>query len=271
MASNENPHRRIRSQLRNGALFGVLALAALIAGHQFEASALTVRHPVVWACGALVLVFGVLATRETAVGVGRLVSGRAGRGGAAPLRVVIQVVGYTLTVLGVLDAVNVSLTHLLTGGAITGIVLGIAAQQSLASFFAGLVLQLTRPYVVGDHITVYAGAVNGPHEGVVTDIRLVYTTVRTAKEELQLPNSVMLSAGIASGRSGFEGGRGAPVDPEAGAGRGAGTGRDVGGPPGTVDTAEGVVAAGSVVGAEPGVGTASGDGRVDRPASDLAD
>ena len=58
--------------------------------------------------------------------------------------------------------------------------------------------------MVGDRVTVYAGSVNGPHEGTVTDMRLIYTTVQTDRETLRLPNSVMLSAGIGTRRSGAE-------------------------------------------------------------------
>lgn len=198
--------RPLRAHLRDAAIFGVLALAALIAGHQLGTvfTSSTSRQIGAWGCAAGVLVFGVLATRESAQALSHIVTMRGSRGAATPVRVLVQIVGYVLTILGVLDAVNVNLTHLLAGGAITGVVIGIAAQQSLASFFAGLVLQASRPYVVGDRVTVYAGSVNGPHEGTVTDMRLIYTTVQTDRETLRLPNSVMLSAGIGTRRSGAE-------------------------------------------------------------------
>ena len=44
------------------------------------------------------------------------------------------------------------------GGAITGVVVGIAAQQTLGNFFAGLVLLFARPYVPGQRVPVTSGA-----------------------------------------------------------------------------------------------------------------
>ena len=52
-------------------------------------------------------------------------------------------------VLGTLQLLDVDLRTLLLGGAITGVVVGIAAQQPLSNFFAGLVLLFARPYVPG--------------------------------------------------------------------------------------------------------------------------
>ena len=49
-------------------------------------------------------------------------------------------VGYLAVLLVALDLFEVPVGHLLVGGAVTGVVVGIAAQQSLGNLFAGLVL-----------------------------------------------------------------------------------------------------------------------------------
>ena len=53
------------------------------------------------------------------------------RSGAAagPLRFLVQVVGYLLVAIGVLDVVGVDLSQFLVGGAVTGVVIGIAARS----------------------------------------------------------------------------------------------------------------------------------------------
>jgi len=79
----------------------------------------------------------------------------------------------------VLTLLRVNLGNLLVGGAITGVVVGIAAQQTLGNFFAGLVLLFARPYVPGHRVKISSGAMGGPFEGVITGSGLMYTTIDT--------------------------------------------------------------------------------------------
>jgi small conductance mechanosensitive channel len=84
----------------------------------------------------------------------------------------------------------------LVGGAVTGVIVGIAAQQSLGNFFAGLVLMFARPYVPGQRVTVYSGAMGGPFEGIIVDAGLVYTTIVTEAGPVNLPNAGLLGAAV---------------------------------------------------------------------------
>ena len=101
-----------------------------------------------------------------------------------------------ILVAAVLAVLNVDLSQFLVGGALTGVVLGIAAQQALGNFFAGLVLLLARPYRVADEVTVYSGAVNGPHGGTIADIGLLYTSLQVKHGLMKIPNSVLLGAAV---------------------------------------------------------------------------
>ena len=62
---------------------------------------------------------------------------------------VVSAFGYVIVTFAVLSALKVNLAGLLLGGALTGVVIGIAAQQTLGNFFAGLVLLMIRPFAVG--------------------------------------------------------------------------------------------------------------------------
>ena len=107
------------------------------------------------------------------------------------------------------------LGRLLVGGAITGIIVGIAAQQSLGNIFAGLVLLLARPYTIGEHIRVRSGALGGPIDGTVVGMDLLYTTLETEEGPVRLPNAGLLAAAVGprpkppptSSRRGRRGGR----------------------------------------------------------------
>ena len=60
-----------------------------------------------------------------------------------------------------LSMLSIPIGRLLLGGAIAGVVLGVAAQQSLGNVFAGLVLLMARPFAVGNRIRIRSGALGG--------------------------------------------------------------------------------------------------------------
>ena len=89
-----------------------------------------------------------------------------------------------LTVLGVgvliiLQTLGVSITPLLTALGIGGLAVGLALQDTLANFFAGIHILSSRQVRPGDFVRVESG-----EEGYVEDITWRYTTIR------QLANNV---------------------------------------------------------------------------------
>jgi hypothetical protein len=108
---------------------------------------------------------------------------------------------YALVLAGIFTALVIALNlasvpvgQLVLGGAVTGVLLGIAAQQSLANLFAGMVLLFARPFRVGDRVRLRAGALFGILEGTVTDISITYVRLETAEGVLFVPNSQALAA-----------------------------------------------------------------------------
>ena len=187
-----------RPDFRLAVLSGLGALAALVAGSAFGDVHGRALHAKVTALGAALafMVLGVFAVRRLAATAAAAVSLRTGRGGATALRLVVTFSGYVLVVLAALDLLAVPVQHLLLGGALTGVVLGIVAQQSLGNMFAGLVLLVTRPFAVGDLIRIRAGALGGEFDGVVRTMSLTYVTVDTEDGPLHVPNSGVLAAAV---------------------------------------------------------------------------
>jgi small-conductance mechanosensitive channel len=96
-------------------------------------------------------------------------------------------VGVALLQFGGLNRLAASL---LASGAIAAAILGFAARQTLANFIAGIMLAITQPLRVGDWVTF-----EGQY-GVVEDVRLNYTVLRTpADARLLIPNE-RLAGGI---------------------------------------------------------------------------
>ncbi|MHB8779993.1 MAG: mechanosensitive ion channel family protein [Candidatus Geothermincolia bacterium] len=82
-------------------------------------------------------------------------------------------------------------TGLLASAGVLGLVLGLAAQNSLANIMAGITLAFSQPFRLGDRIFV-----EGEH-GAVEEIHLTYTFIRTDdNRRLILPNRILASQAI---------------------------------------------------------------------------
>jgi hypothetical protein len=143
------------------------------------------------------VVLGVIATRAIAAEAASA-AGRAGLGTPGTAKLLFQLVGYLVVTLGVLGLLTIPLQQLLIGGALTGVVLGIAAQQSLANLFAGLVLLGTRSLVGSGRVRVHSGALGGPHDGHIVERGLIYTILDAVGETVHIPNSALLGAAIST-------------------------------------------------------------------------
>jgi len=99
----------------------------------------------------------------------------------------IMVVGI-LSALLVIPQVRAVAGGLLASSAVLGIVVGFASQRTLGNFVAGLLIAFTQPVRLGDEVTVE------DTEGVVEEIGLIYTFVRTGNgDRLVIPNEKLAS------------------------------------------------------------------------------
>lgn len=77
---------------------------------------------------------------------------------------------------------------LLASTAILGVIIGLASQQTLGNFIAGILIATTQPVRIGDRVS-YAD-----EHGVVEEIGLTYTFIRTTnRRRLVVPNSKLAS------------------------------------------------------------------------------
>ena len=108
----------------------------------------------------------------------------------------IRLVFLAVAALFALRTAGLDPATLAVGGAITAVVFGLAAQQTLGNLIAGLVLISARPFRVGDRVRLQAGGIAGQIEGVVASLGLLYTTFAQGQESIMVPNNVVLTAAI---------------------------------------------------------------------------
>jgi moderate conductance mechanosensitive channel len=210
--------RAARTHLIRGALAVVVALVGLVLASSLgtpgdEGLITKLKDPsagdVGALCGAIAfLAGGIVAVRAVVRAANRAVEERLDDRRATPIGLIISSVGYILMILPTLEILGVNLSGLLLGGAITGVVVGIAAQQTLANFFAGIVLLVVRPFTVGDDVVLRSGPLGGEYEGRVTEMSFFYIDMVTAAGPVKLPNAGVLAAAIGPGAR-------APKDDEA--------------------------------------------------------
>jgi small-conductance mechanosensitive channel len=198
-ANSMKPLRHIRKHNWSvGLASGAVAMAALVAGSAFGDLHGKAIDPkiIAWTCAPVLAVFGVLASSRISTALSHLAAERGAQAASAAAKVASAAVGYVFVFFSVLAVLEVSVEKILVGAGLAGVVLGIAAQQSLGNVFAGVVLIVARPFSVGDHIRVRAGALGGIFEAWVCEMSLTYVTLYADEGLLKVPNSAMLAAGI---------------------------------------------------------------------------
>lgn len=140
------------------------------------------------------LVAGIITVQLVANELARLARHRGSPAAASAIRLAVQVIGYLAILVTVLGLFAVKIESVLLSGAIVSVVLGLAAQQSLGNAFAGIVLLISRPFKVGDYITLRAGALGGQYDGQIVAISLMFTTMRTKEGPISFPNASVLSS-----------------------------------------------------------------------------
>jgi len=113
---------------------------------------------------------------------------------ATRYRVVRRSISTTIVFVGVMSAllvipqIRAIAGGILASSAVVGLVVGFAAQRTLANFIAGLLIAFTQPLRLGDEVRI------GSDEGVVEEIGLTYTFIRTADNaRVVIPNEKLAS------------------------------------------------------------------------------
>jgi len=196
----------LKREWTKGIVAAAIAIAALGLGKAFGkiTNSSSNAKLIAWTAAVVLLFAGAYAIRHLTRALGRGLTRRRSISAGATLRLVASGLGSLILLFALFAVLGVSLQHLLIGAGLAGVILGIAAQQSLGNIFASVVLLFARPFSVGDDIRIRSGVV-GVIDVKVMGIGLTYVTVRTDEGMLKIPNSVMLGSAI---------GRPHPPDPK---------------------------------------------------------
>jgi small-conductance mechanosensitive channel len=110
---------------------------------------------------------------------------------ARSARSMIIIAGYLVIVAIAISIMAANPTVTVVIGTVTGIILGVSLQSLIGNAIGGMVLAITRPFRIGDSITVFGNT------GRVYDIGLLFT-ILTATEgrTVLVPNTLLLTTAI---------------------------------------------------------------------------
>jgi small conductance mechanosensitive channel len=181
---------------RRQALVLTALVVAVLAAYNYRDRWFGVDLPVRIASALILVLLGWALARAVGRALGPMLLGRMESRTAGTVGFLIRLIAMAVTVLVAVDLVGLRASALVTGGAITAVVIGLAAQQTLGNVIAGIMVISAHPFVVGDKIKLRAGALAGELEGTVMSLGLLYTELEAGGDRTMVPNSVVLSAVI---------------------------------------------------------------------------
>ena len=152
--------------------------------------------PVRIATVALLILFGWGLARALGRGVAPTLFKRMDPGTAGTVGFVIRLVTIVAVTVVALRIAGLRAETLAVGGAFTAVIVGLAAQQTIGHLFAGIVLQGTRPFKVGERVRLQGGPMAGTTEGTVSSLGLFYTTLVNGADRMLIPNGVLLQLAV---------------------------------------------------------------------------
>ena len=152
--------------------------------------------PVRIAVAILLAAIGWRFARDIGRVLGPRLLGRFDPGTASTISFLVQLVTLLVVVIVALRFMDIDARAIAVGGALTAVVLGLAAQSTLGNVIAGLVLIGSRPIRVGERVRLQGGTLGTVVEGTIGSIGLIHTTIARGNGQLLVPNNAVLNSTV---------------------------------------------------------------------------
>jgi small-conductance mechanosensitive channel len=187
--------QRARRARRELLLIVPLTVATIVA-YLMREQLFGVDTPVRVAAAVVLVVLGWALARDLGRWVEPWLFRHVDAGTAGTVGFLIRLSFLVIAALGALRIAGLDPRTLAVGGAITAVVFGLAAQQTLGNLIAGMVLISARPFRIGDRVRLQGGGLAGQVEGTVASLGLLYVTFAQGEDSIMVPNNVVLSSAV---------------------------------------------------------------------------
>jgi len=190
-------HARARAKRARAEVLVILPLfVAVIFAYQNRMDLFGVDMPVRIICVVALVILGWTLARDIGRAIGPSLFKRLDPGTAGTLDFLVRLLTVAIAILVALRIAGLEPETLAVGGALTAVLFGLAAQQTMGNLIAGTVLLSARPFRVGDRIRLHSGATAGAIEGTVVGLGLLYTILRRGEDPIMVPNAVVLNSAV---------------------------------------------------------------------------
>ena len=191
---NSNSNNKINEEKRKRSLFKtitimIIAVAVVVAISSFIEQFLEHRYGPYLKIG-VVAVIGYFVVNSLA-NIFYKLSYDALKNNAEVIRILIRIIGAIVIISVIISYLSQDPLIATSIGTITAIVIGFASQNVLGNLISGLYLAITRPFTIGEKVTVFGNT------GIIYDIGLLYSRLRTDEGDIILaPNTSMVTTTI---------------------------------------------------------------------------
>ena len=178
------------------AMLLVPLIAAVLAAYHYRQQVFGLDLPVKIASVVALVILGWALARDLGRAIGPTLFRRLDPANAGTVGFLIRLFTLALTILVALRLAGLRPHTVAVGGAVTAVILALAAQQTIGNLIAGMVLLSARPFRVGERVRLQGGGIAGQVEGTVTSLGLLYTTFAQGEDTAMVPNGVVLSCAV---------------------------------------------------------------------------
>ena len=115
------------------------------------------------------------------------------RSTASTIKIILDILFYTILVMVILAALKVNLTGVLVGGAVGGVIIGLAVQTIAQNLLSGLLVTTTKTVKPNDAVSLVSWIWGFPVVGEITKVSILFTEMKTTNGTIvRIPNSAFL-------------------------------------------------------------------------------
>jgi small-conductance mechanosensitive channel len=190
-------HLRERAKAaRRRAAFLLPLVVGVVLVNKYRMQLFGLDEPIRLACSVALVGLGAWFARDFARALGPTMGRRLDRGTAGTIGFIVRLVLLVAALLVSLRIAGLTPRTLAVGGAVTAIVIGLAAQATIGNVFAGVLLLSVQPFRVGDRVRFQGGSLAGQVEGTVTQLGLMYVTLASGDDVILVPNNAIVTSAI---------------------------------------------------------------------------
>src|SRR5436190_2883022 len=199
-ASSQHLRERAARARRRPLLLAPLVVGVVLVNH-YRMPLFHSDEPVRLICAFALVGLGAWFARDAGRAIVPTLSKRMDKGTAGTIGFLLRFILLVVAVLIALRIAGLTPRTLAVGGAVTAIVLGLAAQSTIGNVFAGLLILSVQPFRVGERVQLRSGPLGGLLEGTVTQLGLLYVTLADGDDTILVPNNAVVAAAVVPLRS----------------------------------------------------------------------